>query len=162
VLIQLTLTIVLTLFGNSSNNPVGKKALDFSLPSANGEVIALQNFRGKVVLLNFWATWCGPCREELPELTRLQQKFYKQGLVVIPVTVDNELENVHDFVKKYEIKLQTLWDQRKKVAAAYGVERMPSSYVIDRNGILRFIHRGYSLEELKRIEAEIDELLDKP
>jgi peroxiredoxin len=159
---QLILTIALTLFNSPSNTQVGRKAAAFSLPAMNEEVVALQSFRGKVVLLNFWATWCGPCRDELPELARVQEKYRQRGLAVIAVTVDNDLENVRGFLKKYEVKLQALWDRRKKVAEAYVVEKMPCSYIIDRNGIIRFIHRGYSAEELKRIENEIDELLDKP
>jgi len=162
VLLQLTLAIALTLFNASPNNQIGKKAAEFSLPAVNGETVALQSLRGKVVLLNFWATWCGPCRQELPELARVQEKFRQRGLAVVAVTVDNEVENVRAFLKKYAIKLQTVWDKKKKVADAYLVEKMPSSYLIDRNGVVRFIHRGYTPEELKRIEAEIDELLDKP
>jgi len=162
LLLQLILAIALTLFNASPNNQIGKKATEFSLPAVNGETVALQSLRGKVVLLNFWATWCGPCRQELPELARVQEKYRQRGLTVVAVTVDNDVENVRSFLKKYDIKLQALWDKKKKVADAYVVEKMPSSYLIDRNGIVRFIHRGYTPEELKRIEAEIDELLDKP
>jgi peroxiredoxin len=163
VIIQLTFAIVLTLFSQPSpNNSVGKKAAEFALPDVNGEEVALQSFRGKVVLLNFWATWCGPCREELPELDRVQEKFRKRGFAVVAVTVDNELENIRSFLKKYSLKLQALWDRRKKVADAYAVEKMPSSYLIDRNGVIRFVHHGYNPEALKRIEVEIDELLGKP
>jgi peroxiredoxin len=163
VIVQLTFAIILTLFGQPSpNNLVGKKAVEFSLPAVSGGEVALQSFRGKVVLLNFWATWCGPCREELPELDRVQEKFRKRGLAVVAVTVDNELENIRGFLKKYDLELQALWDRRKKVADAYKVEKMPSSYLIDRNGVIRFVHLGYSPEELKRIEAEIDEMLGKP
>lgn len=162
MLLQLTLAIALTIFNAPPNNQIGKKAAEFSLPTVSGENVALQSLRGKVVLLNFWATWCGPCRQELPELARVQEKFRQRGLAVIAVTVDNEVENVRGFLKKYEIKLQALWDKKKKVADAYVVEKMPSSYLIDRTGVVRFIHRGYTPEELRRIEAEIDELLDKP
>ncbi len=162
MLIQFVLAVTLTLSNPPSNHQVGKKAPEFSLPATNGETVALQSFRGKVVLLNFWATWCGPCREELPELARVQEKYRRRGLAIIAVTVDNELENVRGFLKKYDLKLQALWDKRKKVAGTYGVEKMPSSYLIDRNGVVRFIHRGYNADELKRIENEIDELLDKP
>jgi peroxiredoxin len=162
VIIQLTFAIILTLFSQPPpNNLVGKKAVEFTLPDVSGGEVTLQSFRGKVVLLNFWATWCGPCREELPELDRVQEKFRKRGFAVVAVTVDNELENVRSFLKKYNLKLQAGWDRRKKVADAYKVEKMPSSYLIDRNGVIRFVHLGYSAEELKRIEVEIDEMLGK-
>ena len=162
MLLQLTLAIAFTFYHASPDNQIGKKAVEFSLPAVGGENVTLQSFRGKVVLLNFWATWCGPCRQELPELARLQEKFRQRGLMVVAVTVDNEVENVQAFLKKYDVKLQALWDKKKKVADAYAVEKMPSSYLIDRSGVVRFIHRGYTPEELKRIEAEIDDLLDKP
>ena len=162
MLIQLIITIALAFFSHSLNNAVGKKAAEFTLPDVGGGEVALQSFRGKVVLLNFWATWCGPCREELPELDRVQEKFRKRGFAVVAVTVDNELDNIRGFMKKYDLELQALWDRRKKVADAYTVEKMPSSYLIDRNGVIRFVHLGYSAEELKRIEAEIDEMLGKP
>ncbi len=163
MLIQLLLVSAFVLLNHPSpNNLVGKKAVEFTLPDVSGGEVALQSFRGKVVLLNFWATWCGPCREELPELDRVQEKFRKRGFTVVAVTVDNEVENIRGFLKKYDLKLQALWDRRKKVVDAYAVEKMPSSYLIDRSGVIRFIHRGYSPEELKRIEAEIDEMLGKP
>lgn len=162
MLFQLAIAIALNFFNAAPNQQIGKKAAEFSLPAVNGETVALQNLRGKVVLLNFWATWCGPCRQELPELARLQEKFRQRGLMVVAVTVDNEVENVQAFLKKYDVKLQALWDKKKKVADAYAVEKMPSSYLLDRNGVVRFIHRGYTPEALKRIEAEIDDLLDKP
>ncbi len=162
MLLQLSLTFALTFFTPNAKEQIGKKAVEFSLPAVNGETVALQSLRGKVVLLNFWATWCGPCRQELPELVRVHEKFRERGLAVVAITVDNEMENVRVFLKKYDIKLQALWDKKKKVADAYLVEKMPSSYLIDRNGVVRFIHRGYTPEELKRIEAEIDDLLDKP
>ncbi|MGH7456121.1 MAG: peroxiredoxin family protein [bacterium] len=163
MIIQLTFAIILTLFSQPlPNNLVGKKAVEFTLPDVSGGEVTLQSFRGKVVLLNFWATWCGPCREELPELDRVQEKFRKRGLAVVAVTVDNELENIRGFLKKYDLDLQALWDRRKKVADAYKVEKMPSSYLIDRNGVIRFVHLGYNAEELKHIEAEIDEMLGKP
>lgn len=162
VLLQLTCAIALTFFHSNPDKQIGKKAAGFVLPGANGGEVALQSLRGKVVLLNFWATWCAPCREELPELARLQEKYRQHGLAVVAVSVDNEMDNIRRFLKKYQVNLQVLWDRKKKVVEAYAVEKMPSSYLIDRNGIIRFIHRGYSREEMKRIEIEIDDLLDKP
>jgi len=161
-MIQWMLAINLTLAGHMAGAGGGKKAVEFALPAVSGELVSLQSLRGRVVLLNFWATWCGPCREELPELDRIQQKYQKRGLVVLAVSVDNELENARSFLKKYEIRLRALWDQQKKVIAAYDADKMPSSYIVDRKGFVRFVHGGYSDEGLKRIEDEIDELLDEP
>ena len=137
----------------------GAKARDFTITSLEGGEVALAQLRGKVVLLNFWATWCAPCREELPRLAHLQAKYQKHGLVVLAVSVDNERENIAGFIQEYSVKLQTYGDRDKRVSRLYDPQTMPSSYLIDRNGTLRFVHNGYSESELKRIEAEINQLL---
>lgn len=135
-------------------------ARNFVLPSVSGEEISLDGFSGKVVLLNFWATWCEPCKRELPEFERLQRKYASNGLIILAVSVDNNVENTRAFLRKNDLKLAALWDRDKRIAAAYDVEAMPSTYVIDRDGIIRFVHKGFSMAEITRIEAEVRELLN--
>ncbi|MEK7727238.1 MAG: TlpA disulfide reductase family protein [candidate division KSB1 bacterium] len=153
--------LALSLFAASPEIKTGAKARDFTLTSFRGKEISLSGLRGKVVLLNFWATWCAPCREELPELSLLQENLGKRGLVILAVSVDNDLENAKSFAKKHNLKLETLWDREKKVTKLYDPETMPSSYLIDRNGNLRYVHSGYDEKEWKRILHEIDELLEQ-
>jgi peroxiredoxin len=140
----------------------GAKARDFTVSSLAGEEISLAQLRGKVVLINFWATWCVPCREELPRLSALQEKLRQRGLVVLAISVDNERENISDFLRQNSVKLQAFWDRDKRISKLYDPQTMPSTYLVDRNGTLRFIHNGYSPSELKRIEAEISQLLKQP
>ncbi len=141
---------------------IGTKAKDFTVSSLAGEEISLAQLRGKVVLLNFWATWCVPCREELPRLSALQEKLRQRGLVVLAISVDNERENISDFLLQNAVKLQTFWDRDKRISKLYDPQTMPSTYIVDRNGILRFTHNGYSPSELQRIEAELNRLLKQP
>ncbi len=137
----------------------GAKAKDFTVSALTGEEISLVQLRGQVVLINFWATWCAPCREELPRLAYLQAKYRQSGLTVLAISVDNERENITGFLQEHGLKLQAFWDRDKRVSRLYDPQTMPSSYLIDRKGTLRFLHNGYSPEELKRIEAEINQLL---
>lgn len=153
--------LALSLFATPAELQTGVKARDFTLTSLNGKEITLSSLRGKVVLLNFWATWCAPCRKELPELSLLQQNLGKKGLVILAVSVDNDLANAKSFVQKYDLKHETLWDRDKKVTKLYDPETMPSSYLIDRNGNLRYVHNGYDEKEWKRILSEIEELLEQ-
>lgn len=161
MIFQIVLSVALLFANGAATIKIGQKAGDFVLPAASGETISLASQRGRVVLINFWATWCGPCQEELPELARLQSKYRERGLSILAISVDNEPENVKTFLKKYDIKLLGLWDRDKKTAEAYAVEAMPSSYLVDRNGIVRAIYRGYDPKEFKRLEAEVEALLAK-
>lgn len=139
----------------------GTKAKDFTLATLDGRRVSLSDFQGKVVLLNFWATWCNPCREELPKLALLQEDFRRRGLVVLLVGMDSKPKTALDYLQKHGIKLPSLWDRKKLVASAYNVTSMPSTYIIDRRGMVRFVHCGYDLHELARMEDEIDTLLDE-
>lgn len=158
MLTQLLLAGATSLWAFGAGNPVAK---DFTLTDSSGRKVSLHDFYGKVVLLNFWATWCTPCRDELPALERMQKRFAKRGFVVVAVSVDNEAENIHQFVRKFDLKLLTLWDKDKRVAGSYDVKRMPSSYLIDRRGKIRAVHYGYSPEGLKRMKSEAEDLLDE-
>ncbi len=152
------LLIIGWLFSTGDIKPA-TKAKDFTVSSLSGEKISLAQLRGKVVLLNFWATWCAPCREELPQLSALQEKLRARGLVVLAVSVDDERENIANFLQENGIKLPAWWDRDQRVSRLYNPQTMPASFVIDRNGVLRFVHNGYSASELKRLVAEINQLL---
>ncbi len=141
---------------------VGQKARDFQLESLSTSTqrpVSLNQLNGKVVLLDFWATWCEPCRVELPELDRLQKKYAREKFVVLAVNVDNQAETARAFLAKYNIRLLALWDRNKTVVSTYDVQRMPSCYLIDANGKVRFIHYGFAEDYIKAYENEIELLL---
>lgn len=140
---------------------VGKEAVDFRLPSLQGESMALHQFRGQVVILGFWATWSEHSLRGLPEFERLNARYRTQGLALLMVSVDGNPKNVRAFMKKNDVRLTTLWDANKQVFSRYTTETVPATFVIDRYGVVRYVHTRSSPAEFKRLEAEIRELLDE-
>ena len=122
---------------------VGVAAPDFTLRTLNGPNMRLQEQRGQVVLVNFWATWCGPCRKEMPHLNRIADKYRSSGLVLLGVNVDDDVKNASDVAGKLGVKFPVLLDTDKKVSRLYDLNSMPSTLVIDRSGRVRYLHRGY-------------------
>jgi peroxiredoxin len=121
-----------------------QSAKPFEVPIPEGGKLALADFRGRVVLLNFWATWCGPCKEEMPAMERLYQKFRQQGLVVLAVSNDSEgsTRSVARFVKESGFTFPVGLDPGLRVASLYGVRVLPASLIIDRKGSITHIALG--------------------
>jgi peroxiredoxin len=121
-----------------------QSAKPFEVPTPEGGKLALADFRGRVVLLNFWATWCGPCKEEMPAMERLYQKFRQQGLVVLAVSNDSEgsTRSVAHFVKESGFTFPVGLDPGLRVASLYGVRVLPASLIIDRKGSITHIALG--------------------
>mgnify|MGYP001606975848 FL=1 len=113
---------------------VGDSAPTFDLTSDRGQRIQLQDYEGKLVVLNFWATWCPPCLEELPSLNRFHERFAPQGVVVLGVSVDEDETVYREFLKKAGVQFLTARDPSKKVARSYGTFKYPETYFIDRRG----------------------------
>ncbi len=118
-------------------------APDFTLRSMNGPNLRLQEQRGQVVLVNFWATWCGPCRQEIPHLNKLYDKYRASGFVLLGVNIDEDAKVAADLAAKLGVKFPVLLDTDKKVSKLYDMSAMPATIVIDRDGKVRYIHRGY-------------------
>jgi cytochrome c biogenesis protein CcmG, thiol:disulfide interchange protein DsbE len=115
---------------------IGSNAPDFTVQDADHSV-SLSQFRGKVVVLNFWATWCPPCIEETPSLVKMQNHLKDKGVVVLAVSIDADDTEYHRFLKSYNVNLVTVRDEARKASSLYGTFGWPESYVIDRNGVLR-------------------------
>jgi len=112
------------------------EAPDFSLQTPEGWTVTLSAFRGQVVLLNFWATWCPPCREEMPSIQRLHRKLADQGLVVLAVDVDESHRLVAKFMKDFGLSFPALLDAGSEVSSRYGVRGLPTTWLVDRRGRL--------------------------
>lgn len=128
---------------NTFASPIKGKATDFTLPSKSGENIQLSDLRGKVVMINFWATWCGPCRQEMPELDKLYQRYSSAGFEILGVNVESELDEPKVFLKKNPVSFPVLFDTESDVSEAYNVQAMPTTVLIDRDGNLRQLYKGY-------------------
>jgi len=129
-----------------------RAAPDFELKDLNGRVFRLTDYKGRVVLLNFFATWCGPCRQEIPHLLKLRQKFGDQGVEVIGVSLDHEVDTVlKPFIQRYEITYPVLLGTREVVLDYGGIRGIPTTFVIDHNGTITDYFAGmppsYLLEE---------------
>jgi peroxiredoxin len=118
-------------------------APDFTLRSTDGQNLRLGEQRGRVVMVNFWATWCGPCRQELPHLNRLYEKYRASGFVLFGVNVDEDTRNAAAVASKMGLKFPMLPDADKRVSKQYDLSAMPSTVLIDRDGKVRHVHRGY-------------------
>ena len=158
--LQAILTLMLAIQPAPGNRPtVGSRAIDFTLKTFDGKKVTLSSLRGRVVLLDFWASWCPPCREELPLLDILVRTYGKDGLTVLTVNIDNNPKNALNFLESNGIKLHPVWDKEKKVIAAYDVQQMPTTLIIDQRGWIRFIHHGFEAEQFYKYKQQIEYLL---
>ena len=123
---------------DSGSHPtrIGAVAPDFTVQDADRK-ITLSQFRGQVVLLNFWATWCPPCVEELPSLIDMQERMKPKGVIVVAVSIDVDADMYHRFIKQHGVNLLTVRDPQQKSSTLYGTFGWPETYIIDRGGIVR-------------------------
>ena len=134
-------------------------APDFTLHSVAGSNLRLQEQRGQVVMLNFWASWCAPCRQEMPQLDRLYEKYHAAGFQLLGVNVDEDVRNAAGVSSKLGLHFPVLLDTEKKVSRLYDLSTMPSTVLIDRDGRVRYIHRGYKDGYEQTYDEQIRELL---
>lgn len=139
--------------------PLNTKAPDFTLKSTSGANLRLSEQRGQIILVNFWATWCGPCRQELPEFEKLKQKYAKYGFEVWAVNVDNDSNEAIKFIKPLGLSFPILFDSGLITSQQYKVETMPSTFLLDRDGRVRFIHHGFQPSYVEKYDAEIHQLV---
>ncbi|HEX4508988.1 MAG TPA: TlpA disulfide reductase family protein [Burkholderiaceae bacterium] len=134
-------------------------APDFTLRALDGHNLRLAELRGQVVLVNFWATWCGPCREEMPRLDALYQKYHASGFTLLGVNIDDDPRNAAGTAQKLKVSFPVLLDTDKTVSRLYDLGTMPSTVLIDRDGRVRFLHRGYREGTEAEYDQQIRELL---
>lgn len=118
-------------------------APDFTLRTMGGPNLRLQEQRGQVVLVNFWATWCGPCRQEMPQLNKLYDKYRAAGFVLLGINVDDNSQRASDVAHKLGLRFPVLLDSDKTVSRLYDLSTMPTTVLIDRDGQVRHVHSGY-------------------
>jgi peroxiredoxin len=134
-------------------------APDFTLRTLDGSNLRLHEQRGRVVLINFWATWCGPCRQEMPLLNQLFQKYRGSGFTLLGINVDEDGRKAQAVAKQLGLAFPVLLDADKAVSQRYELASMPSTLLIDRDGRVRYLHKGYQAGYETLYEKQIRELL---
>ncbi len=152
-------TIACLASGSVQAVAVEDEAPDFTLETLRGPNLRLQEYRGQVVLINFWASWCGPCRQEMPILDRLHQRYEEAGFAVLGINVEGERGPAEKIAKKSKLTFPILIDEGQVVSKQYELEAMPSTIVVDRNGKVRYIHRGYKPGDEAKYVAVVKQLI---
>jgi thiol-disulfide isomerase/thioredoxin len=138
------------------SSQVGTPAPELTVESLSGKPIALSQYRGKVVLLDVWASWCGPCKQEMPVLDDLARRLRGDGVEVLAVSVDQERANVTKFLRaRPKWALTIAHDPKGAIADRLAPEKMPTSYVIDREGIVRYVNSGFVPSDAREIERRL-------
>jgi len=139
---------------------VSGPAPSFALQSNGGQQVALSSLKGKVVMVNFWATWCVPCRQEMPHLQALYQKYNGLGFELLAVNVEkNNAEGARKWLEETPVTFPVLFDPENQVTKLYKVQTMPSTVLIGRDGTMRFIHQGYKPGYENDYQTEVRALL---
>lgn len=141
---------------------VGDRAGDFTLPALDGSQVKLSDLKGNVVLVDFWASWCVPCRKELPALDALARQYAdaKKPVVILAVGIDKDRANAEKLIAALKVaNVRVLLDPDGKVPSAYDVPTMPTSVVIDAKGLVRHVNAGFEPGDERKLASQIDELL---
>jgi thiol-disulfide isomerase/thioredoxin len=129
------------------------------MPDQAGKKVDLRELKGKVVLIDFWASWCGPCKQEMPVLEELHKKYAKDGLVIVGVNIDNNAKKMNNFLKGAPATFRMVRDPKLNIASKYEPATMPSSYFIGRDGKTRYVHEGFQRKDAAEIEERVKRLL---
>jgi len=155
--LSVTLLVFLTLPAFAA-----EPAPDFTLPTfPDNTEISLKDFKGRVVYLDFWATWCPPCRKSFPWMDEMHERYKDEGLSIIAVSVDKKRELIEQFIKKMEPGFIIAHDPTGTVAKTYQLRAMPTTYLINRNGQLVMTHMGFRSKDTDKLEATIQSLLEE-
>ncbi len=151
--------VIFTVSSLAASSLEGQPAPDFVLKSATGENLRLSENRGDVVLINFWATWCGPCRQEMPLLDDLYGRYQRVGFNLLGVNIDEDSRRAMQMVQELGVNFPVLFDENKEVSKLYEVAAMPVTILVDREGIVRHVHHGYKPGYEEKYLTEIRSLL---
>jgi len=161
LLLLLVLILVLPTSGSAASALLRQPAPDFVLRSLAGANVRLSEHLGEVIIINFWATWCGPCRQEMPLLDELYGKYQRAGLTLLSINLDDDKDRAVEMAKTLAVSYPVLLDERKEVSRSYQVGSMPSTVLIDREGVVRYVSEGYKPGYEKRYTEQLRELLNQ-
>ena len=144
--------------GGISQNPwIGKPAPDFQFQSPDGQATSLSDLKGKPVLINFWATWCGPCRHEMPYIQQVYDEWQEKGLVLLAINKGESPSQVAEFMQSQRLSLPVLLDMEGNIAQKYKIQYIPSTFFIDRDGIIQDMKVG-AFQSTAEIESSLSKL----
>lgn len=155
------ISIALFIFSTSiaQAKPISGDAADFTLKSRSGKNLRLSDYRGQVVMLNFWASWCGPCRQEMPIMEKFYKRYKKLGFVILGVNVEEDSSKANGYLRDIRVSFPILYDNTNSTSKLYNVNAMPTTVMIDRNGKMRYLHEGFKSGTEKEYKKEIRKLL---
>ena len=159
VFIAVTLMISTLFTGVSQALTIGEKAPDFTLKTLTGENLNITEQRGNIIVINFWASWCGPCRTEMPILQEFHDQYEDLGVAVWGVNVEQENQAGIDYIRELAVDFPIFFDASNEVSANYNVEAMPTTVIIDRHGKVRSVFRGYQKGYEKKYAKVIKQLI---
>jgi thiol-disulfide isomerase/thioredoxin len=140
----------------------GDKAPSFSARGLlGGDNVTLAAYRGKVVYLDFWASWCGPCAKALPELDKLRREFPEGSFQVLAINVDRDQDKAKKFLSQHPVGYPSAADPEGQLPKTFEIETMPTSFLIDANGVIRYVHRGFRAGDIDEIRERIRQLLEE-
>jgi thiol-disulfide isomerase/thioredoxin len=133
----------------------GDVAADFEQRTFAGGKVKLSSLRGKVVLVDFWASWCEPCKKELPLLAKMAARLKPRGIEIVAVNIDDEPKNAEAFLRDHDVHLTVVADRDKSIVGKYAPPKMPTSFVVDRGGVVRAVNDGFEPSDAPRIESQL-------
>jgi len=159
LILSIMIVFLIGAVGMSFGYEKGEKAPDFTLKSLSGKNIKLSEMRGRVVLVNFWATWCAPCKKELPYFNHLYEKYKRLGLEILGVNIDKMATQAKGMSTFLDLSFPVLLDPSGQTSDLYQIRSMPTTFVVAKDGTLRHVHWGFGPMDPARYEMEIRELL---
>jgi cytochrome c biogenesis protein CcmG, thiol:disulfide interchange protein DsbE len=156
----IVLLLLLSSLSCFADNLAVQEAPGFSLAAQDKGQVSLGQFKGKVVYLDFWASWCGPCKQSFPWMNGMQEKYQSKGLDVIAINLDVNNEDAQKFLASTPAKFTVAFDAKGQTPRLYGVKGMPTSYLINRDGKIIFQHMGFNAADREKLEQKIQDALE--
>jgi cytochrome c biogenesis protein CcmG/thiol:disulfide interchange protein DsbE len=158
------IALVILAFVSSARAEVkaGQPAADFDAATLAGSSLKLSSLRGKVVLVDFWASWCEPCKKELPILGKLAPRLKAKGIEIVTINIDDNKSNAQEFLRAHGLnQLTVVPDSDKSIVGKYEPPKMPSSFVVDKSGVVRVVNAGFDAGDESKIEQQLSSLAAK-
>lgn len=153
------LSLIALLLVPMTGMSISGKAPDFTLKSRDGKNLRLSDYRGQVVMINFWASWCGPCRQEMPLLEDMYKRYGKLGFTILGVNVDTDSTKAINYLKDVQVTFPIVYDTGNTVSKSFNVNAMPTTVIVDRNGNMRFLHQGYKPGYENEYKKQVKQLI---